>query len=43
MRVDEKREIWRKESGDEIKKLEGGNLDITGRKKGKEFRNKERQ
>jgi len=35
MRVDEKRKIWRKESREEIEKLEGGNLDITGRKKGR--------
>jgi len=37
MRVDEKRKIWRKETGDEIKKLEGGNFDIKGRKKGRSF------
>jgi len=35
MRVDEKRKIWRKESGGEIKKLERGNLDIKGRKRGR--------
>lgn len=37
MRVDEKRKIWRKKTGDEIKKLEGGNFDIKGRKKGRSF------
>jgi hypothetical protein len=35
MRVDEKRKIWRKKKGDEINKLEGGNLDIKGRKAGR--------
>ena len=35
MRVDEKRKIWRKERGDEIKMLEGGKLDIKGRKRGR--------
>lgn len=33
MREDEKRKIWRKERGDETKKLEGGKLDIKGRKR----------
>lgn len=43
MSVDERRKIWRKERGDEIKKVERREIGYKKRKKRKDLKNKERQ